>query len=184
MRQVDSIEEVILVNNNDETTGLSEKMAAHEQGLLHRAFSVFIFNSAGELLLQRRALSKYHSAGLWTNTCCSHPRPGESNYDAAVRRLQEEMGFTVPVEKIFDFIYRADFENGLIEYEFDHVFTGEYEGEVPFNATEVSEIRYASIMEIKQLLTSLPDQFTRWFQITFPRIEQWWETKYKTTAVQ
>ena len=101
-----------------------EKMEAHKKGLLHRAFSVFIFNSKGELLLQQRALNKYHSGGLWTNSCCSHPQPGEETLVAAQRRLQEEMGFTTHLEKIFDFIYQADFSNGLTEYEFDHVFAG------------------------------------------------------------
>ena len=107
-----------------------EKMEAHKKGLLHRAFSVFIFNGKGEMLLQQRALNKYHSGGLWTNACCSHPMPGEKTEDAADRRLKEELGFETPLEKIFDFVYKAEFDNGLTEYEFDHVFAGEYEGEI------------------------------------------------------
>jgi isopentenyl-diphosphate delta-isomerase len=116
------LQQVILVNDRDEPIGLMEKLEAHQKGLLHRAFSIFIFNSSGELLLQRRSLHKYHSGGLWTNTCCSHPSPAEDILAAAQRRLNEEMGFTAPLEKIFDFIYKAEFDNGLVEYEFDHVF--------------------------------------------------------------
>src|ERR1700712_4649445 len=115
-------QDVILVNELDEPTGKMEKMEAHRKALLHRAFSVFIFNAKGEMLLQRRSSHKYHSAGLWTNACCSHPFPGEDVKDAALRRLQEELGFTTPLEKAFDFIYKAAFDNGLTEYEFDHVF--------------------------------------------------------------
>ncbi len=118
-------EEVILVDGQDQETGVAGKMEAHEKGWLHRAFSVFVFNSQGEMLLQQRALEKYHSGGLLTNTCCSHPRPGEDNKVAAERRLQEEMGFSVSLEKVFDFLYKADFDNGLTEYEFDHVFVAE-----------------------------------------------------------
>src|SRR5690348_1838378 len=117
-------EEVILVNERDEPTGSMEKMEAHRKALLHRAFSIFILSTGGEMLLQQRARSKYHSAGLWTNACCSHPRPGEDVHDAALRRLSEELGFTTSLEKIFDFIYRSEFENGLTEHEFDHVFVG------------------------------------------------------------
>ncbi|HSU49504.1 MAG TPA: isopentenyl-diphosphate Delta-isomerase, partial [Segetibacter sp.] len=122
------MEEVILVNELDEQIGKMEKMEAHSKGLLHRAFSVFIFNDQGEMLLQQRAVSKYHSGGLWTNACCSHPRPEEATEDAALRRLQEELGFTVSLAKIFDFRYNASFTNGLTEHEFDHVFVGTYNG--------------------------------------------------------
>src|ERR1700728_4574124 len=117
-------EQVILVNERDEPTGSMEKMEAHRKALLHRAFSVFIFNTAGDMLLQQRAAGKYHSAGLWTNACCSPPRPGEGTRDAAMRRLYEELGFTAELKKIFDFTYRSEFENGLTEFEFDHVFVG------------------------------------------------------------
>src|SRR5262245_45397537 len=121
------IQQVILVNELDLATGVMEKMEAHEKGLLHRAFSIFIFNSKGEMLLQQRALGKYHSGGLWSNTCCSHPQPGEDILLSAQNRLQEEMGFTTTLNKIFDFTYKADFGNGLTEYEFDHVFAGQYD---------------------------------------------------------
>ena len=123
-------DKVILVNEHDDMVGIMDKMEAHQQGLLHRAFSIFIFNTKGEMLLQQRAFSKYHSGGLWTNACCSHPLPGEKTEDAAQRRLKEEIGFETSLEKIFDFVYKAAFENGLTEHEFDHVFAGEYEGKV------------------------------------------------------
>src|ERR1044072_1062769 len=123
------MEEVILVNERDEATGIMEKMEAHQKGVLHRAFSVFIFNNKNEMLLQQRAIKKYHSGGLWTKACCSHPRPGETKSDAALRRLYEELGFTTSIEKIFDFTYKASFENGLTENEFDHVFAGIYNGD-------------------------------------------------------
>jgi isopentenyl-diphosphate delta-isomerase len=169
---------VILVTDNDEQTGTMEKMEAHEKGLLHRAFSVFIFNSRGELLLQRRALNKYHSGGLWTNTCCSHPTPGEDTEDAARKRLQEEMGFTTALEKVFDFVYRADFSNGLTEHEFDHVFAGEYESEIRANPDEVMDYSYKTVADIRQLLNKHPEQFTPWFRLAFPRIEKWWRERY------
>jgi len=170
--------QVILVTENDEATGTMEKMEAHEKGILHRAFSVFIFNSRGELLLQRRALSKYHSGGLWTNTCCSHPTPGEDTLDSATKRLKEEMGFTAPLEKVFDFVYRADFSNGLTEHEFDHVFAGEYESEIHANPEEVMDYSYKTVSDIRQLLSKHPEQFTPWFQLAFPRIEKWWRERY------
>src|SRR6188768_1448075 len=122
--------DIILVDEQDRPTGTMGKMEVHEKALLHRAFSVFIFNDCGEMLLQQRAVKKYHSAGLWTNACCSHPRPGEDTLLAAQKRLQEELGFTTSLEKAFAFIYKASFENGLTEYEFDHVFTGVYNREV------------------------------------------------------
>jgi isopentenyl-diphosphate Delta-isomerase len=170
--------QVILVTEQDEVMGTMEKMQAHEKGLLHRAFSVFIFNSRGELLLQRRALDKYHSAGLWTNTCCSHPTPGEDTLDAATKRLEEEMGFSVPLEKVFDFVYRADFSNGLTEHEFDHVFAGEYESEIRANPEEVMDYSYKTVADIRQLLNKHPEQFTPWFRLAFPKIEQWWRERY------
>ena len=117
---------VILVDENDAPIGIMEKIEVHQKALLHRAFSVFIFNSKGEMLLQKRANNKYHSPGLWTNACCSHPSPGQDTLEAATKRLQEEMGFTTAIEKVFDFIYKAPFDNGLTEYEFDHVFIGTY----------------------------------------------------------
>lgn len=171
-------EQVILVDDQDQPLGTMEKMAAHQQGLLHRAFSVFVFNSRGEMLLQRRALSKYHSGGLWTNTCCSHPRPGEAVADAALRRLQEEMGFTTPLQKVFDFVYRASFHNGLVEHEFDHVFVGAYEGVMQLNPEEVMEAAYWPVDEIGRRLKASPDEFTEWFALAFPGIEAWWQKNY------
>ena len=168
------MEEVILVNEHDVSVGAMEKMEAHEKALLHRAFSVFVFNTHGEMLLQQRAYTKYHSGGLWTNSCCSHPRPGEEIHEAAFRRLTEEMGFTTPVKKIFDFIYKADFSNGLTEYEFDHVFVGYYDGKIDPNENEVGDYMYKSIQEIESMLTNEPELFTVWFHIAFPKLKDWW----------
>jgi isopentenyl-diphosphate delta-isomerase len=169
---------VILVDKEDTPVGTAEKMEAHEKGLLHRAFSVFIFNEKGEMLLQQRAKTKYHSGGLWTNACCSHPAPGETTADAAVRRLQEELGFATMVNKVFDFMYKASFENGLIENEFDHVFTGKYEGDVHFNTAEVMNVSFKSLQEIKDSLKTDPQKYTAWFQIAFPKIEEWWKKEF------
>lgn len=168
-------EEVILVNNKDEVLGFMEKMEAHRKAILHRAFSVFIFNSKGEMLLQQRATGKYHSGGLWTNACCSHPRPGEETADAARRRLMEEMGFTIPIKKIFDFTYKASFENGLTEFEYDHVYAGEYDGPINANPDEVQNFSFKEIKEIKESLLSHPQKYTAWFHLAFPKIEKWLE---------
>jgi len=169
------MENVILVNEKDQQTGVMEKMEAHRQGSLHRAFSVFIFNTKGEMLLQQRSMHKYHSAGLWTNACCSHPRPGESTEDAAARRLKEELGFETPLRKIFDFTYHALVENGLTEYEFDHVFFGKYSGEINFNTNEVQEICFRSLDDIGSSLQTHPHKFTSWFHIAFPKVNEWME---------
>ncbi len=166
-------EEVILVNEKDEVVGSMEKMEAHRQGILHRAFSIFIFNKKGEMLLQQRALNKYHSGGLWSNACCSHPGPGEETIEAAQRRLFEEMGFTTPLKKIFDFIYKEEFDNGLTEYEFDHVFAGEYDGIISPNTEEVNDFYYKAIDEIKQSHQYSPQKYTAWFHLAFPKIEEW-----------
>jgi len=174
--------EVILVDVNDRETGLMEKMEAHEKGLLHRAFSVFIFNAKGEMLLQQRAMNKYHSGGLWTNACCSHPLPNEETISAVSRRLQEELGFQTPIEKVFDFVYKADFENGLTEYEFDHVFVGEYEGDIDFNKEEVMDFCYKDVKEIHQNLQNHPQKYTPWFHLAFPKIETWWNERFKNKA--
>lgn len=167
------MQEVILVNELDEETGSMEKMEAHEKALLHRAFSVFLFNRRGEMLLQQRAASKYHSPSLWTNACCSHPMPGETTGQAALRRLQEELGFTTPLKKAFHFTYKAGFDNGLTEHEFDHVFVGEYEGEIKLNTTEVSATCYRSMAAIKQEIDRNPHLYTAWFKIAFPLLEEW-----------
>lgn len=168
------MEQVILVNEQDVELGVMEKMEAHEKALLHRAFSVFIFNDQQELLLQQRAVTKYHSGGLWTNTCCSHPRPGESVANAAVRRLKEEMGFETTLLKAFDFTYKAPFSNGLTEHEFDHVFTGTYNGEVEPNAAEVESYAYYSLPAVDDMLKKDPDSFTVWFHIAYPKVREWY----------
>ena len=167
------ITEVILVDEKDNAVGACEKIEAHRKGILHRAFSVFIFNSKGEMLLQQRAIGKYHSGGLWTNACCSHPAPGEETIVAAKRRAQEELGFDVSIEKIFDFVYKTDFDNGLTEYEFDHVFVGQYDGKINFNKEEIMDICYKSIKEISQSLKTHPSEYTAWFHLAFPKIEDW-----------
>lgn len=164
-------EEVILVNDKDEQLGIMEKMETHRKALLHRAFSVFIFNSSGAMLIQQRALNKYHSPGLWTNTCCSHPRPGETTIEAAGRRLKEELGFETPLNKVFDFIYRASFDNGLTENEFDHVFVGYYDGPVTPNSNEVKDYRFSLPTDIQQELNNHPERYTAWFKIAFPMLK-------------
>lgn len=176
-------QQVILVNTEDEVLGTAGKMDVHRQGLLHRAFSVFIFNSKGEMLLQQRAIDKYHSGGLWTNACCSHPNPGEQTEVAAVRRLREEMGFETELEKIFDFVYKAEFENGLIEHEFDHVFTGEYNGAISYSRQEVMDYTYKSMQDIQESMKSNPAKYTTWFRLAFPMIEKWWSKQYKHLVV-
>ncbi len=165
-------EEVILVDDSDTPVGVMEKMEAHRQARLHRAFSVFIFNSRGEMLLQQRAPEKYHSAGLWTNACCSHPRPGEETREAALRRLREELGFTTPLEKLFSFTYRTEYDNGLTEFEFDHVFVGTYDHKIFPDKAEVSDYRYKSPDAIKAELLSAPATFTSWFQLAFPLLKE------------
>lgn len=172
-------EQVILVTEADEEIGFMEKMEAHEKAILHRAFSVFIFNSSGEMLLQQRASEKYHSANLWTNTCCSHPRPGETVSQAASRRLQEEMGFQTPLQKAFDFVYKAPFDNGLTEHEFDHVFVGMYEGHIEANPLEVQAHAFRNFESIEAMIQSQPEQFTSWFLIAFPKVKAWWQEKYR-----
>jgi isopentenyl-diphosphate delta-isomerase len=162
-------EKVILVNSNDEPIGLMPKMEAHEKAVLHRAFSVFVVNDKNELMLQQRALEKYHSPGLWTNTCCSHQRDGEGNIEAGLRRLDEEMGFTTPLEYLFNFIYEAPFDNGLTEHELDHVMLGRYEGDPVINPEEVASWKWMNIEEINSDLKNNPDSYTVWFAIIFDR---------------
>jgi isopentenyl-diphosphate delta-isomerase len=171
-------QEVILVTTQDEAIGVMEKMEAHQKGLLHRAFSVFVFDKKGRMLLQQRAAQKYHGGLLWTNACCSHPFPNEKTEDAAERRVHEELGFTLPLKKIFDFTYKAAVENDLIEHEYDHVFAGEYEGEIRPNSEEVAAYAYHSMGEIRYLLEEQPLSFTTWFRIAFPQIEAWWKQTY------
>ena len=171
------MEQVILVDEKDVATGTIDKMEAHEKAVLHRAFSVFIFNSKDEMLLQQRARTKYHSAGLWTNSCCSHPRPGEDTSAAALRRLQEEMGFTTPVKKVFDFVYKAGFANGLTEHEFDHVFVGKYDGKIEPDPKEVGDYAYWPMETIEERIKLHPESFTVWFHIAFPKVMDWWKNK-------
>ena len=167
------MERVILVDEHDEEVGLMEKIEAHEKGLLHRAFSIFIFNSKGEMLLQQRGLRKYHSGGLWTNACCSHPKPNEKTIDAAHRRLKEEMGFDTELIKAFDFKYKAAFSNGLTEHEFDHVFVGYYDGKIEYNFDEVETYAYRSMERIEASFAEYTDFYTEWFIIAFPKIKEW-----------
>jgi len=162
-------EKVILVNSNDEPIGLMPKMEAHEKALLHRAFSVFVINGNNELMLQQRSLQKYHSPGLWTNTCCSHQRDGEENIEAGLRRLQEEMGFKTPLEYLFNFIYKAPFDNGLTEHELDHLMLGRYEGEPSINPEEVASWKWMDIDLIHADLINNPVYYTVWFGIIFDR---------------
>lgn len=153
--------------------GTIEKMEAHQKALLHRAFSVFIFNTKGEMLLQQRALDKYHSGGLWTNACCSHPYDGQQTQAAAEKRLQEEMGFTTVLTKVFDFIYKAPFDNGLTEHEFDHVFAGVYNGAIVPDKSEVEDFCFMSMEDIKESLQLHPEKYTVWFKIAFPKMESY-----------
>lgn len=162
-------EKVILVNENDEQIGLMEKIEAHEKALLHRAFSVFVFNDKNELMIQQRAHSKYHSPGLWTNTCCSHQREGEGNIEAGKRRLQEEMGFTTPLKETISFIYKAPFDNGLTEHEYDHILIGYFEGEPNLNPEEVAAWKWMSLDDLKEDMAKNPDIYTEWFKIIFEK---------------
>ena len=165
-------EKVILVNEKDEPIGLMPKMEAHEKGLLHRAFSVFVFNDKNELMLQQRALSKYHSPGLWTNTCCSHQREGESNIEAGKRRLMEEMGFTTDLNDTMAFIYKAPFDNGLTEHEFDHILVGNFNDVPNLNPQEVSDWKWMKLEEVQKDMNSHPEIYTEWFKIIFDKYYQ------------
>lgn len=158
-------EKVILVDESDNVVGEMEKLEAHRAGKLHRAFSVFIFNRKKELLLQQRALTKYHSPGLWTNTCCSHPRPGEDTLSAAKRRLKEEMGIETKLDHVGEFIYKTSFDNGLTEHEFDHVFFGEYPDNPNINKDEANDFKWVKIEEVKKSLSSNPENYTYWFRV-------------------
>ncbi|WP_118951592.1 isopentenyl-diphosphate Delta-isomerase [Taibaiella helva] len=161
---------IILVDEQDNEIGTVEKLAAHQRGYLHRAFSVFIVDRKGNMLLQQRAFDKYHSGGLWTNACCSHPNPGEAIEAAAHRRLREEMGFQCPLDKLFEFTYHSHLENGLIEHEYDHVFIGIHEGTIEPDPAEVHSYRYSPIGEISSLVASTPQVFTSWFLLAFPNV--------------
>jgi isopentenyl-diphosphate delta-isomerase len=172
------ITEVVLVDQQDRPLGRMEKLAAHQEGVLHRAFSIFIFNKKGEILLQQRAPGKYHSGSLWTNACCGHPLPGEETIEAAQRRLNEELGFKTEIEKIFHLVYKTGFENGLTEHEFDHVFAGQYEGVVNADPAEVMSISWQDMREVSRSLNADPQFYTVWFRLIFPRIEAWWAERF------
>ncbi|APG64233.1 isopentenyl-diphosphate delta-isomerase [Tenacibaculum todarodis] len=162
-------EQVILVDKDDNQIGLMPKMEAHEKALLHRAFSVFTFNNKGELLLQQRAAEKYHSPLLWTNTCCSHQRDGETNLEAGKRRLQEEMGFVCELKEIFSFIYKAPFDNGLTEHELDHVMIGSYNDKPIINKEEVEAYKWMTLEAVKKDMYQNPQEYTAWFKIIFEK---------------
>jgi isopentenyl-diphosphate delta-isomerase len=164
-------DQVVLVNEDDVEIGLMPKLEAHQKGILHRAFSVFIFNSKGEMLLQQRAFGKYHSEGLWSNTCCSHPLPDESAHHGAIRRLQEEMGIHADLRFLFSFQYHVNLENGLTENELDHVFWGISDARPDINTDEVSNFRYMKIQDIKAGMLAHPDQYTEWFKICLAEVE-------------
>lgn len=166
-------EEVVLVNEKDEVIGTMEKIEAHEKALLHRAFSVFVINSKNELMIQRRALSKYHSPGLWTNTCCSHPRINETYEDGAHRRMMEEMGFDCDLKDEFSFIYKAEFDNGLTEHELDHVFVGYSEKEPVINPEEVDSWKWIDLKELQVDIKNKPDNYTAWFKIIFEKFSEY-----------
>jgi isopentenyl-diphosphate delta-isomerase len=173
-------EKVVLVDTDDRPLGTMEKMEAHQKAVLHRAFSIFVLNAKQELLLQQRAWTKYHSPGLWTNTCCSHQREGETNLEAGNRRLMEEMGMTVALEELFTFIYKAPFDNGLTEHELDHVMLGHSDEQPQINPEEVADYQWKSIYAIKTDLKKNPDRYTVWFAIIFERFADQIEKKHRS----
>jgi isopentenyl-diphosphate delta-isomerase len=172
---------VILVDDRDNETGIAGKLEAHRKGLLHRAFSVFVFNSKGELMLQKRADAKYHSGGLWSNTCCSHPFPGESSAAAAHRRLMEEMGFSTDLIECFSFIYKEKLDNDLTEHEYDHVFIGRTENAPSPNPQEVQDWKWMNMDELKQELDNNSPAYTVWLRIVFERVYEYLRTFPRTS---
>lgn len=162
-------EQVILVDNNDKPLGTMPKMEAHRKAKLHRAFSVFVYNDKNELLLQQRAADKYHSPLLWANTCCSHQRKGESNVEAGKRRLKEEMGFSTELKEVMSFVYKAEFDNGLTEHEYDHVMEGFYNEDPNINPDEVADFKWMSLEEVKIDMADNPEKYTAWFKIIFDK---------------
>lgn len=172
---------VVLVDENDVAIGTIKKLEAHQKALLHRAFSVFVFNNKNELLLQKRNVAKYHSGGLWTNTCCGHPRPNEDTKSAAERRLFEEMGFKITITKKFDFIYQTEFDNGLAEHELDHVFFGVYDNNPKPDPLEVSDWKFVHIIDIMEDIKKFPQTYTFWFKICLDKINT---LKYVTHSFQ
>jgi len=169
------MEELILVDEKDNEVGTEEKIRAHQDGgKLHRAFSVFVFNSRGEMLLQKRIKEKYHCGGLWTNTCCSHPRPGENTENAAHRKLKQEMGFDTGLREILSFIYRAPFENGLTEHELDHVFIGTFNGKPNLNPEEADDFKWVNPEELEKDVKGNPEKYTPWFRKVLERVLEWY----------
>jgi isopentenyl-diphosphate delta-isomerase len=164
--------DLLLVTEQDEVIGTAEKMQAHIDGVLHRAFSVLIFNDRGDYLLQQRAMEKYHSGGLWSNACCGHPTRPTETAQQAEQRLYEEMGFRTELDPSFRFIYHASLPNGLTEHEFDHVFTGLYDGEIPFNPAEVMAVRWISREALLREMADASDTFTVWFRLLVDQIER------------
>jgi isopentenyl-diphosphate Delta-isomerase len=169
--------DIILVNERDLPVGESTKEKVHKAGLLHRAFSVFVLNNKNELLLQQRAFTKYHSPGLWSNTCCSHPKPGEITINAAHRRLREEMGFDCDLKEIFSFVYKSEFENNLIEHEFDHVFIGYYDGIISPNASEVNDYKWIGLESLEDDIMKKPGLYTAWLKICLGKVINYVKTK-------
>ena len=163
-------EKIILVNKNDIEIGSDYKIKAHKEGKLHRAFSIFIFNSKGELLIQKRAKEKYHSGGLWSNSCCGHPEAGEKTIDATNRRLFEEMGIKTPLKEAFSFIYNVRLDNGIKEYELDHVFVGFYDGKVVINKEEAEDFKWINIRELIKDINKNPEKYSYWFRLCFKRV--------------
>jgi isopentenyl-diphosphate delta-isomerase len=165
-------EKIILVDENDKEIGTEFKMKVHGEGILHRAFSIFVFDSQKNLLLQKRASQKYHSGGLWSNTCCSHPRAGETLNDAAHRRLKEEMGFVCDLQKVFSFIYKVSLDGGLVEYEFDHVFIGNFDGEPKINPKEVEDFKRVSLEFLSRDIKKNPDKYTYWLKECYEEVKK------------
>jgi len=163
-------EKIILVNENDIEIGSDYKIKTHKEGKLHRAFSIFIFNSKGELLIQKRAKEKYHSGGLWSNSCCGHPEAGEKTIDATNRRLFEEMGIKTPLKEAFSFIYNVRLDNGIKEYELDHVFVGFYDGKVVINKEEAEDFKWINIRELIKDINKNPEKYSYWFRLCFKRV--------------
>lgn len=164
-------EYIITVDEKDNEVGSIEKLEAHKIGVLHRAFSILVFNQKGQVLLQKRNIEKYHSPGLWSNTCCSHQRVGETLEEAVTRRLDEELGFTCDLKEMFHFIYKVEFDNNLMEHELDHVFFGHYDGAISPNKEEVDEIKWIYMDDLRQDMAEHPDRYTYWFKILMDRPE-------------
>ena len=165
-------EYLILVDNKDQEIGQMEKLEAHQKGLLHRAFSIFLFNSKGEMLIHKRALNKYHSPGLWTNACCSHPKPNETTLQAATRRLEEEMGMATDMKELSSFIYHHEFSNGLIEHELDHIIIGHTDQKPVINTSEVDSYKYVGLTDLEESIQNNPDDYTVWFKLAYPKLKE------------